>query len=110
MIAATEIQVAAESAKQVTRSTLYSYYNGNLAQELQIEPLQDQETWVTQGDSLVRDGDGTRFNHLAADGQEKKNGVYIVSGESLRFPGDISLGASLGNTIRCRCSSVTSIS
>lgn len=63
-----------------------------------------KKTWVTIGDKLVR---VKPFNHQAANGQEV--GLlepYIVSGQMLNYPGDTSLGASLGNIINCRCVSV----
>ena len=106
LIAATETQKAAEGAKQIERDAFLAIRNGNTAKELNLPLAELIERWVTQGDSLVRDGSNTIFNHLEADGQLKENGIYIVSGERLRFPGDNSLGASLGNTIRSRCSSI----
>lgn len=49
--------------------------------------------------------DVTRSAHAAADGQTVRHGEpFVVGGELLRRPGDTSLGASVGNTIRCRCS------
>ena len=109
MIAATETQKVAEGTKQIERDNLLALRNNSTATQLDLEPLQAEEIWVTQGDSLVRDGDGNGFNHLAADGQEKVNGAFTVSNQLLRFPGDISLGASAGNVINCRCSAVTVI-
>lgn len=54
--------------------------------------------WVAVGDSLMRD------IHSTADGQKKKmNEPFIVGGESMHFPGDGSLGASMTNLAGCRC-------
>lgn len=108
-IAATETQNAAEGTKQIERDSVFSIRNSNTARELDIPPIEGRDTWVTQGDSLVRAGNGTPFDHLAADGQEKRNGAFTVSGQKLRFPGDRSLGASLGNIVSCRCSAITVI-
>jgi hypothetical protein len=48
-----------------------------------------------------------RFDHISAAGQTTRNDVpFVVSAESLMFPGDISLGASAGNVIHCRCCAV----
>ena len=109
MIAATEVQNVAEGTKQLERDRLLGIRNSLVSTQLNLEPLGENEIWVTQGDNLVRDGDNTRFNHLAADGQEKVNGTFTVSNELLRFPGDRSLGASIGNVARCRCAAVTVI-
>ena len=109
MIAATEVQKAAESTKQIERDNFLGARNNSTATQLELEPIEPKEVWVTQADSLVRAGDGTVFNHLAADGQAKIGGVFTVSGQVLGFPGDTSLGASAGNVINCRCSSVTVI-
>ncbi len=46
----------------------------------------------------------TRDEHLEADGQEVPfDEPFIVGGEELMYPGDVSLGASPWNTINCRC-------
>ena len=60
--------------------------------------------WSNMADSLVR-GPSTfsDFNHQAANQTVKIDQPFIVSGEQLRFPGDESMGASLGNVINCRC-------
>lgn len=54
--------------------------------------------WSTMMDERVRDW------HQEAEGQERRvDQPFDVGGEKLRFPGDTSLGASLRNTINCRC-------
>jgi len=46
----------------------------------------------------------TRTAHVIADSQVVgTDEPFIVGGERLMHPGDTSLGASAGNTIRCRC-------
>lgn len=61
--------------------------------------------WVSAGN------DGrTRDAHLQANGQEVPiDEPFKVDGEYLMYPGDISLGASAGNVINCRCVSVNFI-
>ncbi len=63
-----------------------------------------KKIWVTMGDDLVRT---FPFDHDSANGQEQFiDDPFVVSGELLQFPGDWSLGASLGNLINCRCSAL----
>jgi hypothetical protein len=60
--------------------------------------------WISQLDERVRRPPNSRFNHLSPHGQTVPMGrPFIISDEELMFPGDISLGASLGNVINCRC-------
>lgn len=55
--------------------------------------------WSTMRDERVRDA------HREAEGQERMaSAAFDVGNEQLMFPGDGSLGASLGNLINCRCS------
>ncbi len=54
--------------------------------------------WVTIGDGHVRS------SHVAAGGQTKPvDEPFELEGGLLQYPGDGSLGASLGETINCRC-------
>lgn len=63
------------------------------------------KTWANQGDSKVRAGGvDSKFDHLTAEQTVKLNRPFLISGQQLRYPGDISLGASAGNVINCRCS------
>lgn len=65
------------------------------------------KTWRSQGDSRVRREPKSKFDHLEADGQVVPlDQPFVVSGEQLMWPGDTSLGASLGNVINCRCSAI----
>lgn len=60
-----------------------------------------EKTWVTMGDKKVRPW------HKQANYQTVLIGEpFIVHGESLMYPGDMSLGASLKNVSGCRCSSI----
>ena len=66
-----------------------------------------EKAWLTRRDGRVRRPPASRFDHAAADGQRVPTPEpFVVSGENLMHPGDFSLGASGGNTIRCRCSSL----
>lgn len=95
-ISTTVTQKAAEGVKQIENDVFFANRNRGIA-----IPLSKQEFWITRGDEVVRPA------HVAADNQEKNlNGVFVVGGEQLKFPGDTSLGASAANTIRCRCSAV----
>lgn len=59
------------------------------------------KTWQTVGDSSVRP------SHVAANGQERpQNSAFTVEGENLRYPGDATLGASIGNLAGCRCAAL----
>lgn len=107
-IAATTTQGAAEGAKHIEREVFKNTFQDLDARQDGVIPPKVTEVWLTQGDSLVRDG-GSGFNHLTADGQESENGIFTVSGQQLRFPGDSSLGATAGNILNCRCSAVTVI-
>lgn len=96
VIAQQEIQTATENAK----FTEVSEIDKSLETETEIAERIDK-TWVTMGDSKVRD------KHKAANNQRRKlNDAFIVGGELLKYPKDTSLGASLANVINCRCKSI----
>lgn len=101
VIATYETQWAAEASKVIEVTVLLQATG-----IVEVKGFQElgaaTKTWRSQGDSRVRTGD---FNHLAADGQRvPADQPFTVSGESLMWPGDTSMGASIGNVIRCRCS------
>lgn len=98
-IAAYETQVIAEAAKgtegQILSGNDPSVLSGN------NRPSRSKKEWVSMGDQDVRS------SHIEADGQVvDETQPFTVDGESLMWPGDMSLGASIGNTINCRCASV----
>jgi len=74
------------------------------------EEEQIVKMWVTKEDRLVRGNPQGKypnadFSHFHAAGQIVPiNQPFIVGGEQLDIPGDVSLGASLKNVINCRCS------
>lgn len=62
------------------------------------------KTWQSQEDEAVR------MWHVEANGQTQLVGVpFIVGGQRLMVPGDLSLGATIANVIRCRCSAIYGI-
>lgn len=65
---------------------------------------QVMQRWHNQQDDRVRHPPRSAFDHVEAHGQTVPvTSHYTVSGEKLRFPGDVGLGASIGNTVNCRC-------
>lgn len=121
-----EIEIASTSGaifrrflrgREVGIARLATQESAETAKLTQIEILRGEEPsisggnastgtkeWANLGDSKVRTPPDDAFNHLAAEQEVPINKPFIVSGEKLRFPGDQSLGASLGNVINCRCS------
>ncbi len=92
-IANVQTQAPAEEAKQREAVTI--------AQAEGVAPETLDKSWLTVGDSDVR------LSHSLANGQTRpENAAFSVEGENLRYPGDNSLGATIGNTINCRCSAV----
>ncbi len=68
----------------------------------------EHKEWVSTIDARNRGANPkSRFDHLECAGQTVANHqAFLISGEQLMFPGDISLGASGGNVIHCRCCAV----
>jgi HK97 family phage portal protein len=65
----------------------------------------DEKRWLTSRDQFVRPaGRVGAFNHVAAEGQiVPVDQPFIVSGQQMMYPMDMSLGASVGNRANCRC-------
>jgi len=100
LIATTEIQNAAEGAKDIEADTLDEAIRP-LADDSRVSELDRVKEWHTQGDEKVRP------SHILADLQRRPfEAAFSVQGERLMYPGDTSLGATLGNTINCRCSAI----
>lgn len=100
LIATTEIQNASEGAKGIEADTIEEAIQP-LAGDSRVSELDKVKEWHTQGDEKVRE------SHIAADLQRRTfEAPFLVQNERLRYPGDTSLGASLGNTINCRCSAI----
>jgi hypothetical protein len=92
-IAITETQTPAEQMKLIEAGVI----SGVVASQGQ----QIYKTWNTVLDEK------TRASHVEADRQRvPENQPFRVQGQLLMAPGDTSLGASLSNIIKCRCSAV----
>jgi len=100
-IASLETQAPAETAKATEAQVLTGQPPSITGGTLRETPVAKE--WVTVGDERVREA------HVLADSQTMTlNAPFQVGGELLRWPGDTSLGATAGNVINCRCSSVVS--
>ena len=87
-IAVTETQTTSELTKGVLSSG---------------EDLEKTKLWQTVGDSKVRS------SHIVANQQRQPIAVpFIVGGFQLRWPGDSSLGAPIGEVAHCRCAAIYS--
>jgi len=101
-IAARETQDVAETAKHAEVSVLTGGKPDFIVNNRNHVGV--KKRWWTKGDELVRRYGRDEFDHVTADQQEvDTNSPFSVSGESLMYPGDENLGASLGNIINCRC-------
>jgi len=96
-IAALETQAPAEATKSAEYDTMAG--RTPLSSERPEEDLNKE--WVTLGDEVVRP------THVLADSQVQPiDKPFSVGGQMLRFPGDTTLGATIGNVANCRCSAV----
>lgn len=103
LIASFETQNIAETAKRTEIEVLLGQ-EPSIANGIPSQVINITKRWDSMGDSLVRAA------HAAADGQVVDfNEPFIVGGERLMRPSDTSLGASMGNVINCRCSSITPV-
>jgi len=98
-IAITETQAPAEHAKQAEFNYL-NFHNATI-NGVNIADRKKQKMWMAILD------DKTRPAHMEADGQIVDfDALYTVGGEKLMYPRDTTNGATAGNIINCRCSSV----
>lgn len=98
-ISTTETQNAAETSKGTAAEVLI----GRTPSIVSGSPSDANvsKEWVTVGDEKVRQV------HVSADSQTVDlSKPFVVDGQLLRWPGDTALGASAGNVIHCRCSSI----
>lgn len=98
-------QSPAEAAKTVEARVLLDARINLVQGSVPTETITEvNQRWVTQGDNRVRPA------HRAADGQVRTVGeAFDIGGERLLYPGDTSLGASIGNVANCRCSAVQDV-
>lgn len=64
------------------------------------------KSWLSTRDGRTRSyAKGDKFDHVIMDGKTVANlrDPFLVNGQPMKHPGDISMGASPGNTINCRC-------
>ena len=95
IIAITEVQQVAEATKQIEAVAVENTI---------LLPVPLLKEWRAVLDER------TRNTHFVADGQVRLLTVpFDVGGQKLMFPGDTSLGASVGNIINCRCVSIKKI-
>jgi len=98
-ISATETQNPAETAKQ-TEFTFLNHHNAEINGKKMKDTVKKKQ-WVAILDNFTREW------HAEADGQIVDfDEPFIVNGQQLMTPGDMSLGATIDNIINCRCSSV----
>ena len=94
-ISITETQKAAEGSKMEEIKAL-QVHDAQFVDGADVDDL--IKIWLTMGDDLVREW------HVLADGQQvMSTEPFIVMGQSLMFPGDDSMGATIENIINCRC-------
>lgn len=91
---------AASQARQIARNQTTEGLNLG-AQLARDELAIVKKVWLSTIDNVTRTG---QFNHVEPNGQTRRNDqMFIVSGETLLYPGDGSHGASFGNLVNCRC-------
>lgn len=97
-------------ALRVARTEIVNAANAGALASYRDSGVVEQQEWVTARDAFVRPAGrrgGPVFDHVAADGQVRAvDEPFLVSGESLMYPGDASMGASPGNYVNCRCSTL----
>ena len=100
----TETQFSAESTKAVEAAVMTAEIE--IPPTLPITSIISISTTGNKEWASVLD-QSTRTSHVVADGQVRPTSdAFIVQGELLPYPGSSALGASSGNVINCRCSSL----
>lgn len=104
------VRINTNNPAEAAKMTQISILRGEEPQISGGGPSDGTKTWNNMGDSRVRfPGKDSKFNHQNASQTVKMGEPFTVSGEKLRFPGDTSMGASLGNVVNCRCSATYDI-
>lgn len=97
-ILSTETQASAESTKIIEAFGLAGLSPIAVVTGQRVPESDSKKEWVTVGDDKVRAA------HRRANGQKVPiDKPYIVNGQQLLYPGDNSRGATVENTIHCRC-------
>lgn len=91
-------------AERLVRSA-YNTASNHSHLEALLEAGFPNKRWLTSRDARVRRPTPSNpFDHASAEGQTVAvHEPFIVSGEALLYPGDMSRGASIGNCANCRC-------
>lgn len=99
-ISMTEVQDVAETSKY-TENTSFDELAEN-EEEIGIIQEGTEKVWITAGDEKVRS------SHSAIDGVVIPADQNFVTGmgSSMRYCGDMSLGADLSDVINCRCETI----
>ena len=96
-------------AERIARTEMTGAMNTGQQEERVVDGV-DEKEWLATLDNVTRNGAGRGFDHLSADRQIAKTlAFFFVSGEKLLYPGDTSGGASAGNIVNCRCTSLSVI-
>lgn len=82
-----------------------------VGQEGQKLGLNMWKEWISVDDGRTRGTKPTdEFDHLSMNGvQVPLDEPFDVGGEKMMYPGDVSMGASAGNVINCRCTVINII-
>jgi len=89
-------------AMMIARTEVHTGYNIGRQAASEASDLQLSKEWISANDGRVRDFNNNRFSHKAADGEiVRLDEMFVLTGESMRFPGDPRASAS--NVIHCRC-------
>lgn len=100
----TETQGAAESTKLIAARALSGQSPEGTEGIPPVPADQAQDlikTWFTEQDDRVRP------HHADAEGQRRNvEEAFTVNEQSLMFPGDTNINATLGNIVNCRCTSL----
>lgn len=101
LIATEYTQRAAEGGKLETSNAIHRAAQG--ATFAAVSTMAREKTWMTRMDKDVREiHSSALFQSVLA------TLPFSVGGEQLMFPGDMSMGASIGNVANCRCSAIYS--
>ena len=90
-------------AMRIARTETLGIYNAATDASVADTGLKFKRVWSTTKDSRTRRRKrGSFWDHWSADKQKRdQNEDFVVSGESLKYPGDPK--GSAGNIINCRC-------
>lgn len=94
--------MSATRAHIIARTEAHTAANAGQQFEAEASEFEMVKDWISVNDDRVRTDPPDEFDHAEADGQKvSKDGLFIVSGEELQYPGDPA--GSPGNIINCRC-------